>query len=113
MSSSPQSPATAEYDVIVIGAGPVGENLADRTRAAGLTTVVVESELIGGECSYWACMPSKALLRPVAALAGARGVAGSREAVGGALDAAAVLARRDDFASHWKDDGQASWLESV
>ncbi|MCZ4124473.1 dihydrolipoyl dehydrogenase family protein [Streptomyces sp. H39-S7] len=114
MSPSPQSDETSAYDVIVIGAGPVGENLADRTRAAGLTTVVVESELIGGECSYWACMPSKALLRPVAALAGARGVAGSREAVGGgALDAAAVLARRDDFASHWKDDGQASWLESV
>lgn len=114
MSPSPQSSETTAYDVIVIGAGPVGENLADRTRAAGLTTVVVESELIGGECSYWACMPSKALLRPVAALAGARGVAGSREAVGGdGLDAAAVLARRDDFASHWKDDGQASWLESV
>ncbi|MDF9811256.1 NAD(P)/FAD-dependent oxidoreductase [Streptomyces sp. SPB162] len=113
MSPSPQSSETTEYDVIVIGAGPVGENLADRTRAAGLTTVVVESELIGGECSYWACMPSKALLRPVAALAGARGVAGSREAVGGGLDAPAVLARRDDFASHWKDEGQASWLESV
>ncbi|MDJ0343561.1 NAD(P)/FAD-dependent oxidoreductase [Streptomyces sp. H10-C2] len=113
MNHSLQSPGTTTYDVIVIGAGPVGENLADRTRAAGLTTVVVESELIGGECSYWACMPSKALLRPVAALAGARGVAGSREAVSGGLDAAAVLARRDDFASHWKDDGQASWLESV
>ncbi|MEU3465241.1 NAD(P)/FAD-dependent oxidoreductase [Streptomyces sp. NPDC006733] len=114
MSPSPQSSEPTEYDVVVIGAGPVGENLADRTRAAGLTTVVVESELIGGECSYWACMPSKALLRPVAALAGALGVAGSREAVGGGtLDAAAVLARRDDFASHWKDDGQAAWLESV
>ncbi|NEA58727.1 NAD(P)/FAD-dependent oxidoreductase [Streptomyces sp. SID13666] len=113
MSPSPQSSGTTTYDVIVIGAGPVGENLADRTRAAGLTTVVVESELIGGECSYWACMPSKALLRPVAALAGARGVAGSREAVSGGLDAAAVLARRDSFASHWKDDGQAAWLKSV
>jgi dihydrolipoamide dehydrogenase len=101
------------YDVIVIGAGPTGENLADRTRAAGLTTAVVESELVGGECSYWACMPSKALLRPVAALADARAVAGSREAVTGKLDAAAVLARRDEFASHWKDAGQVSWLESV
>jgi pyruvate/2-oxoglutarate dehydrogenase complex dihydrolipoamide dehydrogenase (E3) component len=101
------------YDVIVLGAGPVGENLADRTRAAGLTTVVVESELVGGECSYWACMPSKALLRPVAALADARSVAGAREAVTGRLDAAAVLARRDDFASHWKDDGQVAWLDSI
>ncbi len=99
--------------MIVIGAGPVGENVADRTRAAGLTTAIVESELVGGECSYWACMPSKALLRPVAALADARAVAGSREAVSGGLDVAAVLARRDDFTSHWKDDGQVGWLDSI
>ncbi|WP_406197013.1 NAD(P)/FAD-dependent oxidoreductase [Kitasatospora sp. NBC_01560] len=103
-----------EYDVIVVGAGPTGENVADRTAAAGLRTVVVEAELVGGECSYWACMPSKALLRPVAALAAARAVAGSREAVGDAvLDAAAVLARRDAFASHWKDDGQVQWLRDT
>ncbi|MET9970628.1 FAD-dependent oxidoreductase, partial [Streptomyces sp. NPDC006356] len=60
------------YDVVVLGAGPVGENVADRTRAAGLSTAVVESELVGGECSYWACMPSKALLRPAIAQADAR-----------------------------------------
>lgn len=101
------------FDVIVIGAGPVGENVADRTRAAGLTTAIVESELVGGECSYWACMPSKALLRPVAALSDARAVAGAREAVSGGLDVAAVLARRDDFVSHWKDDGQVGWLDSI
>jgi dihydrolipoamide dehydrogenase len=101
------------YDVVVIGAGPVGENLADRTRAAGLSTVVVESELVGGECSYWACIPSKALLRPGAALTAARSLPGSREAVAGGLDAAAVLARRDSFVSDWKDDGQVSWLESA
>ncbi|MEV8411569.1 FAD-dependent oxidoreductase, partial [Streptomyces niveus] len=58
-----------EYDVVVLGAGPVGENVADRVRAAGLSAAVVESELVGGECSYWACMPSKALLRPVIARA--------------------------------------------
>jgi dihydrolipoamide dehydrogenase len=103
----------SEYDVIVVGAGPTGENVADRVVRAGLTAVIVESELVGGECSYWACMPSKALLRPAAALADARAVAGSREAVTGDLDANAVLKRRDEFTSHWKDDGQVSWLEGA
>jgi dihydrolipoamide dehydrogenase len=101
------------YDVVVIGGGPVGENLAERTRAAGLSTVVVESELVGGECSYWACMPSKALLRPVAARADARRLPGLGPAAAGPLDSAAVLARRDEFTSHWKDDGQLEWLDSV
>ncbi|MEW2068580.1 NAD(P)/FAD-dependent oxidoreductase [Streptomyces sp. NPDC007346] len=102
-----------QYDVVVIGAGPVGENVADRARAAGLSTAVVESELIGGECSYWACMPSKALLRPVAARADARRVPGLSAAVQGPLDVPAVLARRDEMASHWKDDGQVDWLEGI
>lgn len=101
------------YDVVVIGAGPVGENVADRARAAGLSAAVVESELIGGECSYWACMPSKALLRPVVARADARRVPGLSGAVQGPLDSAAVLARRDDYASHWKDDGQVAWLDGI
>src|SRR5690242_5025031 len=102
--------ASRTYDVIVIGAGPVGEHVADRTKAAGLSTVVVESGLVGGECSYWACMPSKALLRPVIARADARRLAGVRRAVDGPLDAAAVLGRRDEFTAHWKDDGQVAWL---
>ncbi|MFI8191841.1 dihydrolipoyl dehydrogenase family protein [Streptomyces sp. NPDC085946] len=101
------------YDVVVLGAGPVGENVADRTRAAGLTTAVVESELVGGECSYWACMPSKALLRPVVARADARRVPGLRQAVQGPLDAAAVLAHRDFYTSHWHDDGQVGWLDGI
>lgn len=101
------------YDVVVIGAGPVGENVADRARAAGLSAAVVESELIGGECSYWACMPSKALLRPVVARADARRVPGLSGAVQGPLDTAAVLAHRDDYASHWKDDGQVAWLDGI
>ncbi|WP_405609018.1 dihydrolipoyl dehydrogenase family protein [Streptomyces sp. NBC_00076] len=101
------------YDVVVLGAGPVGENVADRTRAAGLSTAVVESELIGGECSYWACMPSKALLRPVIARADARRVPGLRQSVQGPLDASAVLAHRDYYTSHWKDEGQVQWLESI
>ncbi|WP_329042323.1 NAD(P)/FAD-dependent oxidoreductase [Streptomyces sp. NBC_00178] len=104
---------STEYDVVVIGAGPVGENVADRTRAAGLSTAVIEAELIGGECSYWACMPSKALLRPIVARADARRVPGLSAAVQGPLDADAVLAHRDETAAHWKDDGQLAWLESV
>ncbi|CCH17897.1 dihydrolipoyl dehydrogenase family protein [Micromonospora lupini] len=104
---------TMEYDVIVIGAGPVGENVADRVVRGGLTAAVVERELVGGECSYWACMPTKALLRSASALRAARQLPGAREAVTGNLDAAAVLARRDSFASHWEDDGQVSWLESA
>ncbi|MFF0255991.1 dihydrolipoyl dehydrogenase family protein [Micromonospora zamorensis] len=101
-----------EYDVVVIGAGPVGENVADRVVQGGLTAAIVERELVGGECSYWACMPTKALLRSASALRAARQLPGAREALTGHLDAAAVLGRRDSFASHWKDDGQVSWLES-
>ena len=98
---------TDEYDVLVIGAGPAGENVADRAVKKGLTAAIIESELAGGECSYWACMPSKALLRPVAAVDDARHVEGAR---GATLDPAGVLDRRDGFASHWKDDGQVQWL---
>ncbi|MFF3411033.1 dihydrolipoyl dehydrogenase family protein [Streptomyces sp. NPDC002742] len=101
------------YDVVVLGAGPVGENVADRARAAGLSTAVVESELVGGECSYWACMPSKALLRPAIARADARKVPGLSQAVQGPLDAPAVLAHRDYYTSNWKDDGQLAWLDGI
>ncbi|MFC9699350.1 dihydrolipoyl dehydrogenase family protein [Streptomyces sp. NPDC056943] len=101
------------YDVVVLGAGPVGENVADRVRAAGLTAAIVESELIGGECSYWACMPSKALLRPALARSDARKVAGLRESVYGPLDAMEVFTHRDTVVGHWKDDGQVDWLESI
>ncbi|GFG53546.1 hypothetical protein MAGR_49870 [Mycolicibacterium agri] len=62
---------TELFDVIVLGAGPVGQTVADRTRAAGLSVAVVERELVGGECSYWGCIPSKAMLRPVTAVADA------------------------------------------
>lgn len=102
-----------EYDVVVLGGGPAGENVADRTRAAGLSTAVVESELVGGECSYWACVPSKALLRPALARADARRVPGLAGAVQGPLDAAAVFAHRDYWAGDWKDEGQIDWLDSI
>lgn len=102
-----------EYDLIVIGAGPVGENVADRAVQAGLTAAIVESELVGGECSYWACMPSKALLRSGAALRAARDVDGAKQAVTGDLDVAAVLRRRDSMTSNWNDSGQVEWLEGA
>ncbi|MFC5203099.1 dihydrolipoyl dehydrogenase family protein [Streptomyces kaempferi] len=101
------------YDVVVLGAGPVGENVADRARAAGLSAAIVENELVGGECSYWACMPSKALLRPAIARADARRVPGLSGAVQGPLDAPAVLAHRDYYTSYWKDDGQVAWLDGI
>ena len=102
-----------EFDVIVIGAGAVGENVAERVVQGGLTAVLIEAELVGGECSYWACMPSKALLRPGTALHGAQAVPGAAEAVTRTLDAAAVLKRRDHFTSNWQDDGQVKWVEDT
>ena len=98
------------YDVVVIGAGSTGENVAGRVTKRGLTAVVVESDLVGGACSFWACVPSKALLRPLQALADARAVAGARENVPAKPDVAAVLGRRDAFAAHWDDAGQVQWL---
>ncbi|WP_040796290.1 dihydrolipoyl dehydrogenase family protein [Nocardia higoensis] len=100
-------------DVIVLGAGPVGENVADRTAAAGLSTVVVESELVGGECSYWACVPSKALLRPVLLRAEAARMPGVDSILAGPADADAVLAHRDSMVADWNDQGQVEWLESA
>ncbi|HWD62728.1 MAG TPA: NAD(P)/FAD-dependent oxidoreductase [Humibacter sp.] len=102
-----------EYDVVVIGGGAIGENVADRAVQGGMKTVLIESELVGGECSYWACMPSKALLRSAALLRTARNVDGASQAVTGELDVAGVLRRRDKVTSHWKDDGQVEWLNGA
>jgi dihydrolipoamide dehydrogenase len=101
------------FDVIVSGAGPAGENAGARAAAGGLSVAIVESELVGGECSYWACMPSKALLMPAAHLSAARRSPGAREAVTGDLDLDAVLARRDELAGNYRDDGQVEWVEKA
>ncbi|ADG74235.1 pyridine nucleotide-disulfide oxidoreductase dimerization region [Cellulomonas flavigena DSM 20109] len=103
----------SEFDVVVLGAGAVGENAADRASRTGLQVAVVEPELVGGECSYWACMPSKALLRPGDVLAAVRAVAGADGAVTGDLDPAAVLAHRDEVAAHWDDAEQVAWVEGA
>ncbi len=102
-----------EYDVVVIGGGSTGENAAWYARGNGLTVAVVESELIGGECSYWACMPSKALLRPGEVLAAARRVPAAANAVTGTVDTQATLASRDAFTSGWDDEPQANWLAGI
>jgi pyruvate/2-oxoglutarate dehydrogenase complex dihydrolipoamide dehydrogenase (E3) component len=101
------------YDLIVIGAGAVGENVADYATRNGLKVALVEAELVGGECSYWACMPSKALLMSSTVLDAAKSVGGAREAVTGDLDVQAVLGRRNSFTSDWNDDGQADWVRGA
>ena len=105
--------AEDSYDVVVLGAGPVGQNAAERARAGGLSVAMVERELVGGECSYWACVPSKALLRPVIALADADHVDGAREAVSGSINVAGVFGRRDRYVSNWDDAGQADWVAGI
>ena len=112
--STPDLPP--EWDVIVVGAGPVGENAADRARKSGLTVAIVEKHLVGGECSFYACSPSKALLRPIHATRASQRVQGSE---GAHVDPPGVLARRDSWINRigttdrFDDSGQVGWLDHV
>ena len=102
-----------EFDVVVIGAGPAGEILAGRLSERGRRGVaIVERELVGGECSFYACMPSKALLRAAEVLGEAARVPGAAEAVSGELDVEAVLKRRDGIVNGLNDDNQVPWLQA-
>ncbi len=101
--------ADEQYDVVVIGAGPVGENAAGYAVQGGLSAAIVEAELLGGECSYWACIPSKALLRTPQAVEDARRLPG----VTADYDPQEVLARRTYFTGDWDDAGQVDWAEGA
>src|ERR671914_2546646 len=102
--------STREFDAIVIGAGPAGEHCAARLARAGRRVAIVECELVGGECDYWACIPSKTLLRPGEALQAAREAPGAREAVNDGVRPEGAFEWRDFMVSDYDDRAKAKWL---
>ncbi|HEV2929501.1 MAG TPA: NAD(P)/FAD-dependent oxidoreductase [Propionibacteriaceae bacterium] len=99
-----------EFDVVVVGGGPAGEVVAGRCADGGLRVALVERELVGGECSYWGCVPSKTLIRPGDVLAAAARVPGVAEGLDKSIDIASALARRDYMTGNWSDVGEETWL---